>query len=85
MSTAPATTTGTDTRERIQPRKPLWHYFCRCQVDLPRGVKRARCGAQLQGERAARSAVRPVDTCVICIDLEQTNTPCQFCGAEIGK
>ena len=86
MSQSSATATGTDTREIVRKSAPpLWHYFCRCQLNLPPGVKRARCGRTLAGWRASRMAVKPVDTCVICIDLEETNTPCQFCGLEIRK
>jgi hypothetical protein len=75
--------TVTDTIEKTKKAPPLWHYYCRCQMQQPPGVKRARCGAKLAGWRANRAAVAPVDTCVICIDLEQSKQPCQFCGLEI--
>lgn len=83
MSTAAAT--DSSTREDVRKSNPpLWHYFCRCMTGKPPGVKRALCGAELAGFRASRSSVKPVDTCVICIDIEESHGICKFCGRPAG-
>lgn len=78
-SAAAATSTLEDTRKR---NPPLWHYYCKCQREAI--DRRARCGALLAGIRASRSSVKPVDTCVICIDIEESKGVCKFCGREAG-
>jgi hypothetical protein len=58
--------------------KPFWHFKCKCQLGLE--LMRSRCGVKLGGTNVPRASTQPIDRCVICADMEESKTPCQFCG-----
>jgi hypothetical protein len=79
VSTSAATLTDTkESQERSE--RPLWHHFCKCQAQALPGEKRARCGVCLAGRGRDRRTIQPVDICILCMDQEESNTPCKMCG-----